>query len=652
MLQELIYTSAPVGLKPGSQGFCTVACTTGTPQNVVKLLETLSGYRHVFLPPDPNVRLNPQACSHLLLSLGGVPWHILSRTIDAGLDYLQQKNSISHHLVLDNAELQDAGPAAILSQYSFLASWNQKPVILPANKKLPAFSSESRICEQWVKLTGDAGWGGILAETALTKRPVSIIFRPGMNMLQLMDEALALLPPEVRWQVSFSTYYCNLPNGTGCQWKCILSGSPEMSQVKSVPNTLVIDLTQTLAPPPAGRLVEAARTGKLPEKQEISIIPLAIQGGDQAVYGTQTVETPSHVAASTGVTTNQTSQTPAKPKPAKDKTKSSDDVASKGCFWMIILFFIFVTAGLIGGIFWYFSKDVTQQGSASVQKKIISDLESQLDTLTRESQAEKVKMEQLAAKNAEWEDEKKLIVKSLSDKDGYINRVAEYFSLFPQVNLPPISVNIKDDIPRKDGEQNDLLAFNGTLVRQLWDKDIKDMFPQDKDMLSVDVSPSYNEAVVCQLAGTPRTYPSGNVLLGYPFRLYAQKEDDSYEPIAEFDLIVTESGISVRAWNDDMWNKLVEEELKQIYQNQDGFGISDTFRDWYETNVKDKPFELNEVMLKRMDELAMGVLTGDNTNAARLIELRKSYYEGDISLQFIINIKLSALTQKVKDENR
>jgi len=646
MLQELIYTSAPVGLKPGSQGFCTVACTTGTPQNVVKLLETLSGYRHVFPPPDPNAGQNPIASSHLLLSLGGVPWHILSRTADAGLDFAQQKNSISHHLVLDKAELQNAGPAAILSQYPFLTAWNRKPVILPVSKKLPAISSQPRVCEQWAKLTGDAGWGGILAETALTKRPVSIIFRPGMAMLPLVDEALALLPPEVRWQVSFSTYCCNLPNGTGCQWKGILTGSPEMSQAKSTATTLVIDLTQTLGLPPAGQLVEAARTGKPPEKREIPVIPLAIRESEQAVYGTKVAETSPLVTTPASVPASQVPQTPVKPKPAKDKKNNSDDVASKGCFWLIILFFILVTAGLFGGIFWYFGKDITHQGNASTLEKTIRNLEVERDQFKLQSEGDQAKMNQLAAENANWRETRSEYEQLLRDKDKYINDVAGYFSLFRQMSLSPVTVNVKNGIPRKEGEWSDLLDFNGTLARQTWEKDIRNVF-------SVNVTCSVDDLDCLLLEGAPVTNTSGNVLLSYPFRLYARKEDGSWVLIAEFDLIVTESGISVRAWNDNAWSKLVEDELKTISipENQDAFGLSRGLIDWYEANVKDKTFVLDEDMLKRMDELGVDVLTGGNADVAKLIELRKSFFQGDVSLQFLFDVNSGPLTEKVKRDN-
>jgi cell division protein FtsB len=647
MLQELIYTSVPAGLKPGSQGFCTVACTTGMPPNLTKLLETLSGYRHVFLPPDPNVEQNPVSCSHLLLNLGGVPWHILSRTADAGLDYTQRVNKISHHLVLDKVEQQEAGPAAVLTQYPFLTSWNQKPVILPANKKLPAITSQIRVCEQWAKLTGDAGWGGVLAETALTKRPVSIIFRPGMDMLPLIDEAMALVPPELRWQVSFSTYCCNLPNGTGCQWKCILAGSPEMAQARPAANTLVIDLTQPLGTPPAGQLLEAARTGK----QREAIVPFAIQGGDSVTAGQKTAtDTPAvpQAVADTPVTVGSPPQAQSpftKPvKSTKDKKKSNDDVSSKGCFWLIIVFFILVTAGLIGGLFWFYSGNLTKEHNVSVQSKNINDLENENKDLKQQLDKASEEKNKLETENAQWRDERNMYDGKLKEKDGYIDRVADYFTLFPQVSLSPVSVNVKDGIPRKEGDQdplNVLIGFVGTWERK-W---------INENMLSVNVTCS-DDTMTC-LAGHPVTYPTGNLLLGYPLRLHAQKGDGSGEPIASFDLVVKDNGIFIGRFKDDLWHEFVEKELKRLYDDakkDDAFKINDKLITWYEANVKDKTFVLDESMLKKIGELGPDAFTSEYADVARWIELRKDYYDGRLELEFIVDVRLKDLADKVRRE--
>src|SRR5688572_13903049 len=111
MSWELVYTSVPQGLKPGSRGFCPVAMTRGIPAALLERLESLSGYRHLFAPQDPNARLNPPAWSHLIANLGGKRYHLLSYVGDAGLDYSQRTNKLAHHVACEPNELTSAGPA-------------------------------------------------------------------------------------------------------------------------------------------------------------------------------------------------------------------------------------------------------------------------------------------------------------------------------------------------------------------------------------------------------------------------------------------------------------------------------------------------------------------------------------------------------------
>lgn len=79
MSHELIYTSAPRGLKPGSRGFCTVASTPGMTQPLADRLESLSGYRHAFAAHDSQAALNPVNYSHLIVAIAGRKQHVLSR---------------------------------------------------------------------------------------------------------------------------------------------------------------------------------------------------------------------------------------------------------------------------------------------------------------------------------------------------------------------------------------------------------------------------------------------------------------------------------------------------------------------------------------------------------------------------------------------
>ncbi|MDR1493299.1 MAG: hypothetical protein LBT05_11340 [Planctomycetaceae bacterium] len=275
-MHELVYTSAPRGLKPGSQGFCTVACTAGIPPNLTTRLEALSGYRHLFPPHESQSVINPIAYSHLIQNIGGVEWHILSRIADAGLDYTQRVNKLAHHIALEPHELPAAGPAAFFLQTQlFLQHWNDNPMTIATPRTFPNIESSPRVCTSWKEVTDDAGWGGALAETAKDGRSVALIVSPEMNPLSLFEESLALLPPEQRWQVTWTTYYMRFPSGVSCRWKCLIADSSAPPPIAAASDMLIMDLTQSMRKPVPTALVKLARIGAPPRKVPLVAAPPA-----------------------------------------------------------------------------------------------------------------------------------------------------------------------------------------------------------------------------------------------------------------------------------------------------------------------------------------------------------------------------------------
>lgn len=264
--QELLYTSAPQGLKPGSRGFCTVISTQGMPSPLASVLESISGYRPVYPPGDTNAASNPVVYSHLHLNAAGKRYHVLSRIAEYGLDYSQRSNKIAHHVVLDPKELSNGGPAALLEESGFMESaWDGKPRILPTGRAVPASDRTPAVCATWQRHAGDAGWAGVLAEAFLADpdRQVYLVFSPGMDVLSLMSEANTLLPPDRRWETTFSTYFTSLPAGVNCNWRFVLAGSAEANQSRRFVRALRIDLTQKLERAEGGQLVEIARSGSV-----------------------------------------------------------------------------------------------------------------------------------------------------------------------------------------------------------------------------------------------------------------------------------------------------------------------------------------------------------------------------------------------------
>jgi hypothetical protein len=231
---------------------------------MLETLESLSGYRHAFDLNDPNLANNPVNYSHLILTVGGKKYHVLSRICDAGIDYTQRTNKLAHHVVLTDAELNAGGPAWALSQPGFcVTKWEGDPRTIPQGRTIDPRDKPPQVCRAWQAATGDAGWGGVLAESFLEQPPrtVSVIFKPGQDLLPLVVESLALVPEDRRWDVTFSTYFTRLPAGVECHWRFLLDGSPEAKAVRANPHLKVVDLTARLGRAADGKLVDSARTG-------------------------------------------------------------------------------------------------------------------------------------------------------------------------------------------------------------------------------------------------------------------------------------------------------------------------------------------------------------------------------------------------------
>lgn len=256
MSDELLYTSAPRGLRPGRQGFCTVAATQGLTESWIDALEGLTGYRPAFGPTDPR---NPVNFAHLRIAIGGRERSVLARVAAAGLDYSGRSNKFAHFLLPDDGERPAAGPARMLACADLRSAWDGRVQWLPPRQMSQPADRPPRPCMLWGKAAGDAGWGGVLAESALAGRPANIVVPFGVDVLALFDEALRLLPSAQRWRVTFATYSTGLPPGVACNWRGVLAGSPEAAAAAAA--GLVIDLTEPRSAP-ATPAADAGRKGR------------------------------------------------------------------------------------------------------------------------------------------------------------------------------------------------------------------------------------------------------------------------------------------------------------------------------------------------------------------------------------------------------
>lgn len=271
MSMELVYTSAPRGLKPGTGGFATVAHTVGMSRLAMMSLEVLSGYEFFFGLSDPSAGMNPPNFAHTLVKTdAGRPQSALSRVGFAGADYTGRANKIAHHFLLADSERFSDGPAVMMQWMAaagvFCHAWNDPPNTLQARVLTPKSSqpSEPSPAVLWQQTTGDAGWAGVLAKAFCQdpKLPAYIVYSPGTDILQLFVESLAILPPALRWAVTFASYYTSMPAGCFYNWRAVLAASKGAEEVARFQNATIIDLTRRLNRVPDNEFTAAAREGR------------------------------------------------------------------------------------------------------------------------------------------------------------------------------------------------------------------------------------------------------------------------------------------------------------------------------------------------------------------------------------------------------
>lgn len=242
MTSELIITSVPNGLFPGTYGFCAVACTKNMNERMRQALNSVSGYRRL----SDDQSKNPIAFSHYIYNIGGKNYNVLSRIADAGVDYTRRTNKLAQFHVFENGEGERLGdPATMCFDNRTFRKWNveDKPDFLdpyrfPTYRRL---NGSEAVHGAWKRLTGDAGWAGVLAGTTATRRPVALIVPQGFDVTPLILEAVAVLPEELRWKATFSTYFTSVPPNVQCQWKTLIDGAYDAKLLNN-PNTLKLDL--------------------------------------------------------------------------------------------------------------------------------------------------------------------------------------------------------------------------------------------------------------------------------------------------------------------------------------------------------------------------------------------------------------------------
>lgn len=260
---ELVHTSAPRGLRPGTRGFCTVAATQGMPTDLMDRLESMSGFKQALDGADSRPRA---VFSHLVLSVGGVPMHLLSRIGPAPADYSGRTNRIAHHVLLSEPECPAAGPTAVLAAKGiFEEHWSGEPRTINRRLKVDLEPVLPRPCQAWAALCGDAGWAGRVLEAVFDRGPgpLYVLIPSRADALALMSEVIALLPEARRWEATFTSHFQgDASPDVRCKIRFVPDTPDGQRLVRASFGAQSLDLSAVAdLPPPTGPAAEAARAG-------------------------------------------------------------------------------------------------------------------------------------------------------------------------------------------------------------------------------------------------------------------------------------------------------------------------------------------------------------------------------------------------------
>ena len=259
MAQELLFTSAPKGLKPGSSGPCIVQMSDSMPPLLMQRLEALSVYRVAVDGHEPI-----PALSHVLIDMNGMRRHVASRVAHVGTDHAGRPNRLAHHLVLHGEELGLGGPSWLVQQPVFKTEWDGRVAYLEGEAWLPEGPAQPvHVCANWKTVAGDAGWAGVVAEAALapSPKPVWIIHRRNAPVLALLDEIVSVIPQRERWKVTFSTHFTQPLPSAECTIRFCLAGTDAANAARHAEG-VVLDLSSPGRLERSGGLVAVARSGR------------------------------------------------------------------------------------------------------------------------------------------------------------------------------------------------------------------------------------------------------------------------------------------------------------------------------------------------------------------------------------------------------
>mgnify|MGYP000948633363 FL=1 len=223
MPKELIFTSVPNGLKPGSSGYCTVARHHNLDHLLERELERLSFY-------EMGTGLKPVIHAYRTLSLSSGLFLVLSRICYAGNDHTGRTNYLAHHLVFEESELSSMPNLSpvdfFMDPIGWLNEWpkGKQPVIYNDGE-----GEKSPFCDP-SKLSTNEHWQSVTGNQRNVYEPIyrtnwGFICEDGSHelSLSLIQELCSL--PEVNYQLawlkfSFTTFLQKSDNPSDFYFVC------------------------------------------------------------------------------------------------------------------------------------------------------------------------------------------------------------------------------------------------------------------------------------------------------------------------------------------------------------------------------------------------------------------------------------------------
>lgn len=308
MYYEVVNTSAPEGLLPGSRGFSTVMATKGMPDSARVQVEGLCSYPHRESARGAEYwTANPVNWFHLVLPGGA---HAAGCTSPAEFDYTGRTNRLAHAFFFPQGEMPSGGGARVLGclQDKLTAGWNgetawfEPPSREEAVKlRFNAARGKEGRPSTWIEMFGARGEEYARRFAALLAKNIDGDGRPiyfkagaqdmdGARLFNLFYELIDLLPLEKAALAAFSTFSACVPGGMQCHLRGIFdtnrafaAASATMPWVDCENNRVVNE--ELLPPPVASGTVPARAAGAVSGTGLQSVVNIKNGQDTRSTYG-------------------------------------------------------------------------------------------------------------------------------------------------------------------------------------------------------------------------------------------------------------------------------------------------------------------------------------------------------------------------------